>query len=90
MKKVLNGYTLVTNKACSAICYVSMIFIAAMMLIMFVDSMLGLFANYRITGIYELVQCLLLVIAASMVIANLCVDFAYGLLDPRLRQKRSQ
>lgn len=35
------------------------------------------------------VQCLLLVIAASMVIANLCVDFAYGLLDPRLRQKRS-
>ena len=35
------------------------------------------------------VQCLLLVIAASMVVANLCVDFAYGLLDPRLRQKRS-
>ena len=36
------------------------------------------------------VQCLLLVIAASMVVANLCVDFAYGLLDPRLRQKRTQ
>lgn len=36
------------------------------------------------------VQCLLLVIAASMVVANLCVDFAYGLLDPRLRQKRSR
>ncbi|MCZ0962557.1 ABC transporter permease [Paracoccus benzoatiresistens] len=36
------------------------------------------------------VQCLLLVIAASMVLANLCVDFAYGLLDPRLRQKRTQ
>lgn len=35
------------------------------------------------------VQCLLLVIAASMVVANLCVDFAYGLLDPRLRQKRA-
>lgn len=31
------------------------------------------------------VQCLLLVIAASMVVANLCVDFAYGLIDPRLR-----
>ena len=31
------------------------------------------------------VQCLLLVIASTMVIANLCVDFAYGLLDPRLR-----
>ena len=36
------------------------------------------------------VQCLLLVIAASMVVANLCVDFAYGLLDPRLRQKRTR
>lgn len=35
------------------------------------------------------VQCLLLVIAASMVVANLCVDFAYGLLDPCLRQKRT-
>lgn len=33
------------------------------------------------------VQCLLLVIASAMVIANLCVDFAYGLLDPRLRAK---
>lgn len=31
------------------------------------------------------VQCLLLVIAASMVLANLLVDLAYGLLDPRLR-----
>ncbi|MBL4916751.1 ABC transporter permease [Szabonella alba] len=34
------------------------------------------------------VQCLLLVIAATMVIANLLVDFAYGLLDPRLRSGR--
>lgn len=33
------------------------------------------------------VQCLLLVIASSMVIANLVVDVAYGLLDPRLRAK---
>ncbi len=33
------------------------------------------------------VQCLLLVIASSMVIANLFVDLAYGLLDPRLRHK---
>ncbi|RDW12237.1 ABC transporter permease [Paracoccus thiocyanatus] len=31
------------------------------------------------------VQCILLVIAASMVMANLLVDFAYGALDPRLR-----
>ncbi len=35
------------------------------------------------------VQCLLLVIASSMVLANLAVDFAYGLLDPRLRHKPS-
>jgi len=35
------------------------------------------------------VQCLLLVIAASMVVANLVVDFAYGLLDPRLRHARA-
>ncbi|WP_128254407.1 ABC transporter permease [Falsirhodobacter deserti] len=34
------------------------------------------------------VQCLLLVIAATMVIANLLVDFTYGLLDPRLRSAR--
>lgn len=33
------------------------------------------------------VQTLLLVIASTMVVANLCVDFAYGLLDPRLRAK---
>ena len=58
----MKGYTLVTSKLCYYICYIGMIFIAAMMLIMFVDSMLGLFANYRITGIYELVQCLLLVV----------------------------
>lgn len=31
------------------------------------------------------VQCILLVIAASMVMANLLADFAYGVLDPRLR-----
>ena len=62
MKKFMKGYTLVTNKVCYYICYVGMILIAVMMAIMFVDSMLGLFANYRITGIYELVQCLLLVV----------------------------
>lgn len=35
------------------------------------------------------VQCILLVIAASMVTANLLVDFAYGALDPRLRSARA-
>jgi peptide/nickel transport system permease protein len=32
------------------------------------------------------VQCILLLVAATMVVSNLVVDFLYGLLDPRLRQ----
>lgn len=32
------------------------------------------------------VQCILLLVAATMVISNLVVDFLYGFLDPRLRQ----
>jgi peptide/nickel transport system permease protein len=34
------------------------------------------------------VQCILLLVAATMVGANLLVDLAYGLLDPRLRAAR--
>jgi peptide/nickel transport system permease protein len=33
------------------------------------------------------VQCLLLLIAGTMVLANLAVDILYGWLDPRLRSK---
>lgn len=32
------------------------------------------------------VQCILLLVAATMVASNLIVDFLYGFLDPRLRQ----
>lgn len=32
------------------------------------------------------VQCILLLVAATMVASNLVVDFLYGLLDPRLRR----
>jgi len=32
------------------------------------------------------VQCILLLVAATMVASNLTVDFLYGMLDPRLRQ----
>lgn len=32
------------------------------------------------------VQCILLLVAATMVTSNLIVDFLYGILDPRLRQ----
>jgi peptide/nickel transport system permease protein len=31
------------------------------------------------------VQCILLIIAAAMVMSNLVVDLLYGWLDPRLR-----
>ncbi|MNL52882.1 Nickel transport system permease protein NikB [compost metagenome] len=31
------------------------------------------------------VQCILLMIAATMVVSNLIVDLLYGWLDPRLR-----
>ena len=31
------------------------------------------------------VQCILLLVAATMVVSNLTVDFLYGFLDPRLR-----
>ena len=33
------------------------------------------------------VQCVLLLVAATMVVANLVVDLLYGLLDPRLRSQ---
>ena len=32
------------------------------------------------------VQCILLLVAATMVVSNLVVDFLYGFLDPRLRK----
>ena len=35
------------------------------------------------------VQCILLLVAATMITANLVVDLAYGLLDPRLRGARN-
>jgi len=33
------------------------------------------------------VQCILLLVALTMVTSNLVVDFLYGFLDPRLRAK---
>jgi peptide/nickel transport system permease protein len=35
------------------------------------------------------VQCILLLVAATMVMSNLVVDLLYGALDPRLRQARA-
>lgn len=35
------------------------------------------------------VQCILLLVAATMVTSNLIVDFLYGLLDPRLRNREA-
>ena len=34
------------------------------------------------------VQCVLLLVAATMITASLVVDLLYGLLDPRLRSAR--
>lgn len=59
MKKFLNGYTIAGKKVCSGVCYISMIIVAVMMVLMFVDSMMGLILNKRITGSYELVQLML-------------------------------
>ena len=36
------------------------------------------------------VQCILLLVAATMVLSNLLVDALYGLIDPRLRAGRSR
>ncbi|BAM91925.1 putative oligopeptide ABC superfamily, permease protein [Bradyrhizobium oligotrophicum S58] len=36
------------------------------------------------------VQCILLLVAMTMVTSNLIVDFLYGLLDPRLRSKGAE
>jgi peptide/nickel transport system permease protein len=35
------------------------------------------------------VQCILLLVAATMVTSNLIVDFLYGFLDPRLRNREA-
>ncbi len=91
MKKALNGYTLVTGKICYYLCYLSMILIAVMMIIMFVDSMLGLFANYRIVGIFELVQCMLLIVVfaswayTQTVHGHIHVTMFVGMMPQKLR-----
>ena len=56
MKKVLNTLCKITDKISFYLCYASMFIIVVMMVLMFIDCMLGLFANSRITGSYELVQ----------------------------------
>ena len=62
MKNAVLGATSAIKKLCYYVCFVSMILIVVMMMIMFVDSMLGLFFNNRITGTYEVVQCLLSIV----------------------------
>ena len=91
MKKVMKGYTLVTSKLCYYICYIGMVLIAAMMLIMFVDSMLGLFFNYRILGVFELVQCMLLIVVfaswayTQTVHGHIHVTMFVGMMPQKLR-----
>lgn len=65
MKKFMDSYTKVTSKVCYYLCFASMAMIAVMMVLMFVDSMLGLALDSRITGSYELVQCMLCILVFS-------------------------
>ena len=65
MKKFMAAYTNIGNKVCYYLCYASMFIIAIMMVLMFVDSMLGLFFNSRIMGSYELVQVMLSILVFS-------------------------
>lgn len=59
MKKFVNSYCSIMKKFCDYVCYISMAMIACMMVLMFVDAMLGLLFNNRITGSYEIVQMML-------------------------------
>lgn len=65
MKKFLAGYTKVTDKVCYGLCFASMIMIAIMMVVMFVDAMLGLFLNVRILGAFETIQMMLTIVVFS-------------------------
>ena len=62
MKTAVLASTNAIKKLCYYVCFASMILIVCMMLIMFVDSMLGVFFNHRITGTYEVVQCILSIV----------------------------
>ena len=65
MKKTLNALTSAFGKACYILCFASMFIIVVMMLLMFVDSMMGLALNQRIPGSYELVQVMLSILVFS-------------------------
>ncbi len=65
MVKALNGFCSIVKKLCWYVCYLSIFMVICMMLLMFVDAMLGLFFNTRLLGSYELVQCMLCVIVFS-------------------------
>ena len=62
MKTAVLASTSFIKKICYYVCFVSMILIVCMMVLMFVDALLGLFFNSRITGSYELVQCMLCIV----------------------------
>ena len=62
MKAAVLTSTNIVKKVCYYVCFVSMILVVCMMLLMFVDALLGLFFNSRITGSYELVQCFLCIL----------------------------
>lgn len=60
MKKFLDGWYHIGERVCHYLCYIAMVATFCMMVLMFLDSMCGLFLNRRLfTGVYEIVQCML-------------------------------
>ena len=62
MVKFINGFCAVIKKLCYYLCFICMVLVACMMLLMFVDALLGLFFSSRVLGSYEVVQCMLCLI----------------------------
>ena len=62
MVKFVKKFNTGCEKLCWAICYVSMLIVAVLMVVMFIDAMLGLIFNYRLSGAYELEQQMLCIL----------------------------
>jgi TRAP-type C4-dicarboxylate transport system permease small subunit len=65
MKSFMNKFTLVTDKICYYVSYLSMAVIVIMMFLISIDVALGKLFNFRITGTYEISQMILSVLVFS-------------------------
>jgi len=62
MRKFINAFESGVKKVCYYVCFAAMLMVVLMMLLMFVDALLGKLFNSRMTGSYELVQCMLCIL----------------------------